>query len=587
MQTLLQPPAVKDQDGQLKLLLVDDDDEDLFFLKRMLRQSGRSHDVLEARNVDQAVEQLQHQPDIVLLDFYLGHQTAFDLLQRMQKSGCQLPVILLTGHDDAQIDQLALSKGIADYLPKRQVSSAILDRSIRYAHRDFQRLQQLEYLAHYDTLTGLCNRRLFMDRLHHAFEGAKRHHTSGALLYIDVDGFKQINDELGHSTGDELLKVVAERMSQIVRSADTVARLGGDEFVILLENIAAAEAHRVAQKLLFAMEVPVQLGSNLVPCSLSIGLCMFTADSGSPHEILTSADRALYQAKLTGKHTYCSFNQRLMESLSRQHLIEQMTQQTVDSGEFSLHYQPRCDSLRDRIVGFEALVRWPKRDEVQLTPGDFIPVLESLGLMDRFTQWVIDKALADLQQLQQWVPQCVLSLNVSSSSFASVAVKNYLLRRLDELKIDPRCIEVEVTESLFIERPESAILILSDLREKGVRVALDDFGTGYSSLSYLNQLPIDTIKLDRQFLERVPSCERSSVLVSAIVDLARNLDLNVVAEGVESELQKAFLRASGCHELQGYLTGRPMSMRQLQGFFGGADASAPGTDAGTPPPATL
>lgn len=571
MQTQLRAPAVKTPDQNLKLLLVDDDDEDLYFLKRLLKQSGRSHDVLEARNVDQAVEQLQHQPDIVLLDFYLGHQTAFDLLQRMQKSGCQLPVILLTGHDDAEIDQLALNKGIADYLPKRIVNTAILDRSIRYAHRDFQRLQQLEYLAHYDTLTGLCNRRLFMDRLQHAYENARRQNRTGALLYIDVDGFKQINDELGHATGDELLKVVAERMSLVVRSADTVARFGGDEFVILLENIGAPEAHRVAQKLLYSMEKPVQLRSGPVQCSLSIGLCGFSAEYGSPDEILSSADRALYQAKTIGKHTYCSFNQRLMESLTRQTLIERLAQQAVDSGDFFMHYQPRMSSQGNGVVGFEALARWPRRDDVQLTPGDFIPVLEALGLMDRFTQWVIDKALADLPRLRQWAPGCVLSLNVSSSSFASDSVKDYLLQKLQQLQIDPAGVEVEVTESLFIERPESAVRILTELRAVGVRVALDDFGTGYSSLSYLNQLPIDTIKLDRQFLEQVPAEPRSTLLVAAIVDLAGNLQLNAVAEGVEREPQKAFLQSCGCHEMQGYLTGRPMSVDQLQAFFSKPD----------------
>ncbi|HVK98450.1 MAG TPA: EAL domain-containing protein [Dongiaceae bacterium] len=551
------------------MLLVDDDDEDLYYLKRLLKQSGRSHDVLEARNVDQAVEQLQQQPDLVLLDFYLGHQTAFDLLQRMQKSGCQLPVILLTGHDDAEIDQLALNKGIADYLPKRLVNPTILDRSIRYAHRDFQRLQQLEYLAHYDTLTGLCNRRLFMDRLQHAYENAKRHCTTGALLYIDVDGFKQINDDLGHATGDELLKVVAERMSLVVRSADTVARFGGDEFVILLENIGAPEAHRVAQKLLYAMEKPVPLRTGPVQCSLSIGLCGFSADSGSPDEILSSADRALYQAKLIGKHTYCSFNQRLMESLTRRTLIERLAQQAVDTGDFFLHYQPRMSSHSHHVAGFEALARWPRRENVELSPADFIPVLETLGLMDRFTQWVIDKALADFPRLQKWAPGCVLSFNMSSSSFANDRVKDYLLQKVEKAGIDPTCIEVEVTESLFIERPESAVRILSELRAKGVRVALDDFGTGYSSLSYLNQLPIDTIKLDRQFLEQVPAVPRSTLLVATIVDLACNLELNVVAEGVEHEPQKLFLQSCGCHEMQGYLTGKPMSLDELQVFFSG------------------
>jgi diguanylate cyclase (GGDEF)-like protein len=564
MESQLQRAPVNQNDQTLKLLLVDDDAEDLYFLKRLLAKSGRKHNVIEASNVDQAVAQLQQLPDIVLLDYHLGDQNGFDFLGHMQRAGCNLPVIMLTGVDNDELDQLALTKGVADFLPKRVVNPVTLDRSIRYAHRDFMRLQQLEYLAHFDTLTGLCNRRLFMDRLSHSFEGVKRHGTSCALLYIDVDGFKQINDELGHALGDELLRGVAERMSGIVRSSDTVARLGGDEFVILLENISAAEAHRVAQKLLHTMETPIELQQQRIHCSLSIGLCVFNEESRSPDEILTSADRALYQAKTLGKHTYCSYNRNLIDALSRRVLIEQMVQQAVESGEFELHYQPRVCSRHQNVLGFEALSRWSSRDDVQLSPLDCIPVLEAMGLMDPFTCRVINKALVDFPALDALAPGCHLSINVSPSNFASSRVKEYLLDQLHQRGIDPSRIELEVTENLFIERQDSAIPMLEALRAEGVRVALDDFGTGYSSLSYLSHLPIDTIKLDRNFLQAVPHSERSSVLVATIVDLAGKLNLNVVAEGVENQAQMEFLQACGCDEVQGYLTGRPMTLAQLQ-----------------------
>ena len=565
--TTVPVPAVKSAQQQLKLLLVDDDAEDLFFLKRLLAKSGRKHNVFVATSVDQAFEKLDLMPDVILLDYCLGAQTGFDLLQKMEKAGCSLPVIMLTGFDDDELDHLAYTSGVADFLPKRHVNPMMLDRSIRYAYRDFARLQQLEYLAHYDTLTGLCNRRLFMDRLEHAFEGTKRHHACGALLYIDVDGFKEINDDLGHQIGDELLKIVAERMSGIVRAADTVARLGGDEFVILLEQVSGAEAHRVAQKLLHTMEAQVELGQHKIRCSLSIGLCVFSAQSQSPHEILTSADRALYQAKMLGKHTYCSYNKSLMENLSRQALIESMAQETVNSGDFLLHFQPRFDNTGERILSFEALARWPRRDSVQLTPGDFIPILENMGLMDQFTCRVIDKALAQLPQLRRIAPECSLSINVSPSNFEQMDLAGYLLDRLRETGIEPGVIEIEVTENLFIAQSEKAILGLQELRRHGMRVALDDFGSGYSSLSCLSHLPIDTIKLDRNFLERVPDCERSSLLVRAIVELACQLQLNVVAEGVENATQMEFLQECGCHELQGFLTGTPMAIEELLSDF--------------------
>ena len=579
METQLQLARVSRPDQALKLLLVDDDAEDLFFLKRLIAKSGRKHDVIEASSVDQALAQLEKLPDVVLLDYNLGDQNGFDFLGHMQRAGCNLPVIMLTGMENDELDQLALTKGVADFLPKRVVNPVTLDRSIRYAYRDFMRLQQLEYLAHYDTLTGLCNRRLFMDRLSHSLEGVKRHNTTGALLYIDVDSFKLINDELGHAVGDELLRAVAERMGSIVRAADTVARLGGDEFVILLENINGAEAHRVAQKLLQAMERPVELQQNRIHCSLSIGLCVFNAESRSPDEILTSADRALYQAKMIGKHTYCSYNRSLMEALSRRMLVEQAVQETVNSGEFFLHFQPRLCSQSQRVLGFEALARWHSSAELSLSPLDCIPVLESLGLMDPFTRWVIDKALAEFATLDRLAPGCHLSLNVSPSNFTTTAVVDYLQEQVHAYGIDPRRIEIEVTESLFIEHQDSAISLLESLREVGFRVALDDFGTGYSSLSYLSHLPIDTIKLDRNFLQAVPNSERSSVLVATIVELASKLDLNVVAEGVENPRQMAFLRGCGCDEVQGFLTGVPMGMDQLaQWFAAGGNGLATAAD---------
>lgn len=547
----------------LKLLLVDDDAEDLFFLKRLLAKSGRRHEVLEASSVDQAMSQLEQRPDVMLLDYHLGEQTGFDLLGQMQRAGWSLPVIMLTGLDNEELDQLALTQGVADFLPKRVVNPETLDRSIRYAHRDFVRLQQLEYLAHYDTLTGLCNRRLFMDRLGHSLECARRQGTAGALLYIDIDSFKQVNDELGHAMGDELLRVVAERMRSMVRTADTVARLGGDEFVILLENITPAEAHRVAQKLLLAMEVPVELGNTGYFCSLSIGLCVFNEDAHSPDEVLTSADRALYQAKMSGKHTYCSYNRSLMEALSRRALIEKVVQQTVDAGEFFLHFQPRLCSVERRVRGFEALARWHSTEQLALTPQDCIPVLEALGLMDVFTHWVIDKALAAFPRLDALAPGCHLSINISPSNFSSRDVTDYLREQVSIRGIDPGRIELEVTEGLFLDQQNGPIALLDSLRASGFRVALDDFGSGYSSLSYLSHLPIDTIKLDRNFLEDVPDSERSSVLVSTIVELANKLKLNVVAEGVENPRQLAFLRGCGCNEVQGLLIGRPMTTKDL------------------------
>ncbi|MEZ5508973.1 MAG: EAL domain-containing protein [Gammaproteobacteria bacterium] len=547
----------------LTLLLVDDDLEDLFFLKRLLAKSGRRHSVIEARSVEQAVQQLQQMPDVVLLDYNLGGETGFDFLGQMQQAGCQLPVIMLTGLESDDLDQQALEQGVADFLLKSIVNPVTLDRSIRFAYRDFIRLQQLEYLAHFDTLTGLCNRRLFMDRLGHALDVIKRNDTTGAVLYIDIDGFKEINDEQGHAVGDELLAAVAQRMRETVRSSDTVARLGGDEFVILLENVSAAEAHLVAQKLLVAMESPLLLKQQQIHCSLSIGLCVFGANATSSDEILTSADRALYQAKAIGKHTYCSFNRNLMEALSRRMLIEQMAQDSVVRGDFYLCFQPRVCSQTLRVVGFETLARWPQRNGLQLSPADFIPVLKSMGLMDDFTRWVIDKALSDYQRLRQLVPGCHLSINVSPSNFVSGHLQQYLVDQVASLQIDPAVIEIEVTESVFIERPDAAIGILDAWRRAGMRVALDDFGTGYSSLSYLSQLPIDTIKLDRNFLQDVPGSERSSLLVAAIVDLACKLNLNVVAEGVENHDQMQFLQRCGCHELQGFLTGRPMTLEQL------------------------
>ena len=429
---------------------------------------------------------------------------------------------------------------------------------------------EIQRLAFYDELTGLPNRRLLMDRLERAVTQSARKGTHGALLFLDLDNFKGINDTLGHEWGDRLLTLVAQRITASVRASDTVARLGGDEFVLVLQGLqpgpaeAAVEAELVAQKVLQELSRPYTLEDAVLYSTPSIGITLFRNQDQSVHELLKRADLAMYQAKAQGRNTLCFFDPAMQAAASARSAMEGDIRLGIERNEFLLHYQPVVNAAGHRM-GVEALVRWHHPQRGMVSPGEFIPLAEQTGLILPLGQQVLRMACTQLAQWSQQPDTCdwTVAVNVSAQEFRHPDFVKRVWDALRESGANAHQLKIELTESLLLQDVEDGIAKMRALREQGVGFSLDDFGTGYSSLSYLKRLPLDQLKIDQSFVRDVLTDPNDAAIACTIVTLAQSLGLDVVAEGVETEGQREFLLRNGCHQFQGYLFGRPVPADQL------------------------
>ena len=426
-------------------------------------------------------------------------------------------------------------------------------------------------LAFFDPLTRLPNRRLLLDRLRHAVAATKRDGHGGALLFIDLDNFKTLNDTLGHDKGDQLLQQVARRLeARVARDSDTVARHGGDEFVIVLENLsqdrekAALQAEQVAEKLLGAFNEPFQLDGHLHHTSPSIGVALFDKDMKDIDELLKRADLAMYQAKAAGRNTIRFFDLRMQTVINARVQLEADLRLSLRSHGFTLHYQRQTDSS-GQTVGAEALLRWERPSSRQVSPSVFIPLAEETGLILQLGAWVLEAAC---RQLVSWdsrpeTAHLTMAVNVSARQFRQPAFVDQVLQVIGRTGADPRRIKLELTESLLVANIENTIDTMHALKEKGIGFALDDFGTGYSSLAYLKRLPLDQLKIDQSFVRDVLTDPNDAAIARTILGLGHTLGLDVIAEGVETADQRDFLAMHGCRAFQGYLFGRPVTAEQF------------------------
>ncbi|MDZ4075548.1 MAG: EAL domain-containing protein [Hylemonella sp.] len=441
-------------------------------------------------------------------------------------------------------------------------------RGYRGIGRDISKRKNAEdetqRLAFYDTLTGLPNRRLLMDRLSHAQVTSARSKRYGALLFIDLDNFKDLNDTLGHDVGDLLLEQVALRLVSCLREGDTAARFGGDEFVVMLEDLsesdadAAGQAELVAEKIINRLNAPYELVGRQHNSSPSIGITLFSGSSLGVDELLKRADVAMYQAKAAGRNTLRFFDPQMQATVLARAALDADLRMGLQREELLLHFQPVVDAY-NKIVGYEALLRWRHPGRGMVFPGEFITLAEQSGLILPIGQWVLRSAC---RQLVAWSAQPAtrklsLAVNVSARQFRQADFVPQVLAVLDETGVDPQYLKLELTESVLISDVEDAIRKMGALRERGVRFALDDFGTGYSSLSYLKRLPLDQLKIDQSFVRDVLTDPNDAAIVRTILALAQSMDLQAVAEGVETEGQRQFLLDNGCTVFQGYLFGRP------------------------------
>jgi diguanylate cyclase (GGDEF)-like protein len=417
----------------------------------------------------------------------------------------------------------------------------------------------LQHRAHHDELTGLANRRLFEDQLALAIAHARSTGGHSAVLFLDLDRFKNVNDSLGHAVGNLLLQAVANRLRGAARSVDTVARLGGDEFVVVVPELREAQdAQRVADHLLRRFSDPFSINGNRVFVSPSIGIAVYPSDGTDVAELIENADRAMYQAKQRGRRRSCTYEQSMGDHAQDRLDLESRLHTAVERGELRMHYQPKLHLPTGRFTGMEALLRWQHPELGLLEPARFVPLAEESGLIVPIGEWALEEAC---RQNKEWIdkglPPLVVAVNMSLQQFQQQAIEDVTARILRATGLDPRLLELELTESLAMHDQRSVHSALADIRQMGVTCSIDDFGTGYSGLSHLTQMPIDKLKIDKSFVATIDA-EREAPIVVAVVALAHGLGLEVVAEGVETSAQLERLLELGCDEMQGFLFGRPM-----------------------------
>ncbi len=420
---------------------------------------------------------------------------------------------------------------------------------------------KLERMAHYDALTNLPNRLLLQSRLEHAIDQARRNGHALALLFLDLDRFKQVNDSLGHAAGDELLNIVATRLRTRLRDVDTLARVGGDEFVVLLESLGHAdEAVNVAQTLIELLKEPIVLsGGRDVYVGASVGISIYPEDGNSAEQLIRNADTAMYQAKEGSRGTFHFYTEAMTRRVEHRLELERRLRRALSQGEFLLHYQPLVSVSDGHCIGVEALVRWNDPDTGLVYPGQFIPLAEETGLILPLGEWVLRTAC---QQMRTWrnagLALNALAINLSPAQFKQSDIHTRIAACLAETGLPPSCLELEITESAIMEQGPDAVLKLAALKALGVRLAIDDFGTGYSSLAYLKDFPIDKLKIDKSFVRDILDNAAAAEIAAIIIAMAKALKLESLAEGVEQEAQLEFLKSRGCDACQGYLFSRPM-----------------------------
>ncbi|MEK6245829.1 MAG: EAL domain-containing protein [Pseudomonadota bacterium] len=435
--------------------------------------------------------------------------------------------------------------------------------------------ERVRHLAHFDELTGLPNRSLFNQRLSHALARARRADEPLAILFIDLDRFKNINDTLGHEAGDRALKEIAQRLRGCLREVDTVSRLGGDEFVVLIEGPPRpADVAEVAQKILTAVARPVLLEAQEFHLTASIGISTCPGDSNDLQGLMKNADIAMYRAKEQGKNNFQFYSAQTNVHTLERVALESDLRHALERKEFLLHYQPKVDIGSNRIVGMEALVRWQQPGKELIAPAHFIPLAEETGLIVPIGEWVLKTACLQNKVWQdQGLPRLRIAVNLSPRQFAHESLLQDVARVLAETGLDPAWLELEITESMVMRNPEHAVTLLRGLKAMRIHLSIDDFGTGYSSLSYLKRFPLDSVKIDRSFIQDIPGDGDDAAITQAIIAMAHSLRLGVIAEGVETGEQLHFLRLHGCNEMQGYLFSRPLPEDQFLRLLQGIEAA--------------
>ena len=554
-------------EATVKILFIDREEGEYLLLADLLSRIDQSdYELMWHERLDGALSAIfADNYDLVLLDYYWGEETARDLLSAAKTQACTTPIVVMTHKMETEVDREAIRAGAADYLIKGQIDTQLLERTLRYAIERKQTEQHLSRLAHYDTLTDIPNRILFRDRLEHALRLADRDEQQFALMFIDLNGFKQVNDSFGHDVGDQMIRACAGRLKECMRRSDSVARMGGDEFTLLLEKVDNnTDVAHIAQKVVDRIEEPYQLGGYQMTIGCSIGIAIYPDAGRDADSLLKSADLAMYEAKQHDDSSYQFFTDTLNREVRRQLHLESDLRQALKSDQLHLEYQPRIDIASGRIVAVEALLRWQHPTSGLLDAKEFIGIAEDTGLINDIGYWIVDRACQDLCRVRgECCIDPALAINFSVRQFRDDQLVQRLASILNDWQVPGQKLELELTEAGLMENLELISLCMRPLNHLGISFALDDFGSGFCSLLHLQRLPIRSVKIDSQFVASLEHDDDDQTLVRAMINLAHELDKTVVAEGVETDLQKTWLAQAGCDQLQGYQFCAPQTADKL------------------------
>ena len=568
-------PETSDKQVSLRLLMIEDNPDDEALILRAIRKGGFNVEHVRVDNPDDLFTVLKNREwDIVLSDYQMPEFNGLAALKIVKQRSKDLPFIVVSGTIGEEVAVEAMRSGAQDYLMKDNLTRLVpairrelADADERRALREAQ--QTLRHQAYHDILTGLPNRWLLRDRMEQALKYVRQKKSGLAVMFLDLDRFKNLNDTLGHSTGDYLLRAVSERLNLILNDRDTLARLGGDDFVVMLMDILDAEqAAAAADLLLTALHEPFVVDNKEIYIGASIGIALHPANGDEFDVLIKNAESAMYYAKDQGRNNYQFFSQEIQAATADRFAIENELRGAIRASELRLYYQPQF-TLRDgRITGLEALVRWEHPQRGMTPPDKFIPVAEESGLIIPLGEWVLRQAAEDSMKIRN--AGCKLqrlAINLSARQLYHQDTLDMLRELVSRRDLGTEVLEIEITESGIMQNPEQAVANLTAIREMGIGIAIDDFGTGYSSLAYLKRFPINILKIDRSFIRDITLDQDDTTIVKTILAMAEALNLRVIAEGVETREQYDFLAELGCAEGQGYIFAKPMPCEDLISFF--------------------
>jgi diguanylate cyclase (GGDEF)-like protein len=551
------------------IVVLADDDPSIRLMVRHVLES-EDFDIVEASDGLEALKAVEkHHPALILLDAVMPGIDGFTTCQQIKDKGyTDIPVMMITGLDDDASVERAYEVGAIDFITK-PIKWAVLKHRVKSVVAKVIAERKVKLLAYRDTLTGLPNRLLFADRLEQAVVRSERTRTSMALMLIDIDDFKLVNDSFGHDAGDKLIKAVGDLISKSLRRADTIARLGGDEFAVIIEGIDGPDdAISIADNLTTILEHNVRLDDQETYTSASIGIAVYPGDGKDARTLLKNSDTAMYRAKESGRHCFQFYKPEMSVSAMERLDLENSLKAAFENDEFLIHYQPVVDIHKNEVVGVEALLRWHHPEKGMIQPNDFVSVVEDCGLIVALGEWMINSVC---KQVKLWhdagLEKQNVSINLSPRQFKEQDLVTLFTQALAENGIEGSSLSVEVTERTLIDNIGEVEKTLKKLREMGVRILLDDFGTGYASLAYLKEFPVDVVKIDHAFIAGIPDNQDDSAIVDAIAGLTRGLKLALHAEGVENERQLNVLKGLGCQFAQGYYWSKPLPGNEYEQFY--------------------